>query len=140
VGNRLIRTVSAVIAPSRVLGRAPPCARRCALITYHSRNCARAPQAANNRQVLGTCLAFPATVPSLSERFAKSASSFLQLNLLKGRNMNNLRRFIREEDGQDMVEYALLASFISIVAIAALRAIGPLVNAIYVRVQGALAP
>jgi Flp pilus assembly pilin Flp len=54
--------------------------------------------------------------------------------------MNNLRRFIREEDGQDMVEYALLASFISIVAIAALRAIGPLVNAIYVRVQGALTP
>ena len=54
--------------------------------------------------------------------------------------MKNLRRFIREEDGQDMVEYALLASFISIVAIAALRAIGPLVNAIYVRVQGALAP
>ena len=85
-------------------------------------------------------LAIPATVPSLSERFAKSASSFLQLNLLKGRNMNNLRRFIREEDGQDMVEYALLASFISIVAIAALRAIGPLVNAIYVRVQGALTP
>jgi len=54
--------------------------------------------------------------------------------------MKNLRRFIREEDGQDMVEYALLASFISIVAIAALRAIGPLVNAIYVRVQGALTP
>jgi pilus assembly protein Flp/PilA len=54
--------------------------------------------------------------------------------------MNNLRRFIREESGQDMVEYALLASFISIVAIAALRAIGPLVNAIYVRVQTALTP
>lgn len=53
--------------------------------------------------------------------------------------MNLLRRFIREEDGQDMVEYALLAAFISIVAIAALRAIGPLVNAIYERVRDALA-
>jgi len=53
--------------------------------------------------------------------------------------MNYLRRFIREEDGNDMVEYALLASFISIVAIAALKAIGPLVNAIYVKVQAALA-
>jgi Flp pilus assembly pilin Flp len=52
--------------------------------------------------------------------------------------MKYLRSFIREEDGQDMVEYALLASFISIVAIAALRAIGPLVNTIYVNVQNAL--
>lgn len=52
--------------------------------------------------------------------------------------MNILRRFVREEDGQDMVEYALLAAFISIVAIVALKAIGPLVNAIYVKVQAAL--
>jgi Flp pilus assembly pilin Flp len=50
--------------------------------------------------------------------------------------MNNLRRFLRDENGQDMVEYALLASFISIVAIAAIRAIGPLVN-IYIRVRDA---
>jgi len=52
--------------------------------------------------------------------------------------MNFLRRFVREEDGQDMVEYALLASFISIVAIATLRLIGPLVNTIYVNIQNAL--
>ena len=52
--------------------------------------------------------------------------------------MNMLRRFVREEDGQDMVEYALLASFISIVAIATLRLIGPLVNAIYRRIQTVL--
>jgi Flp pilus assembly pilin Flp len=65
--------------------------------------------------------------------------SFPRSYLLKGRqNMKYLNRFVREEDGQDMVEYALLAAFISIVAIAALRAIGPLVNAIYVRVQNAL--
>ncbi len=49
-----------------------------------------------------------------------------------------LWKLLRREEGQDMVEYALLASFISIVAIAALRAIGPLVNAIYVAVQAAL--
>ena len=49
-----------------------------------------------------------------------------------------LFRFIRDEKGQDMVEYALLASFISIVAIATLRLIGPLVNAIYVAIQAAL--
>jgi Flp pilus assembly pilin Flp len=46
--------------------------------------------------------------------------------------------FIRNEKGQDMVEYALLASFISIVAIATLRLIGPLVNTIYVAIQTAL--
>lgn len=49
------------------------------------------------------------------------------------------KRLLREESGQDMVEYALLASFISIVAIATLRLIGPLVNAIYVDIQAALA-
>jgi len=52
--------------------------------------------------------------------------------------MKTLRRFIREDDGQDMVEYALLASFISIVAIVAIRAIGPLVNTIYTNIQTAL--
>ncbi len=49
-----------------------------------------------------------------------------------------LKRLLRDESGQDMVEYALLASFISIVAIATLRLIGPLVNAIYVDIQTAL--
>lgn len=52
--------------------------------------------------------------------------------------MNFALRFLREEDGQDMVEYALLASFISIVAIVAIRAIGPLVNTIYENIQTAL--
>jgi len=54
--------------------------------------------------------------------------------------MHYLSRLLHEEDGQDMVEYALLAAFISIVAIGALRAIGPLVNAIYIRIRDALAP
>jgi len=52
--------------------------------------------------------------------------------------MDTIKRFIREDDGQDMIEYALLASFISIVAIVALRAIGPLVNTIYQNIQGSL--
>jgi Flp pilus assembly pilin Flp len=52
--------------------------------------------------------------------------------------MRYLRRFLHEEKGQDMVEYALLAAFISIVAIATLRLIGPLVSAIYGRIQTAL--
>ena len=45
---------------------------------------------------------------------------------------------IRKEDGNDMIEYALLAAFISIVAIVALQAIGPLVLGIYNDIQSAL--
>lgn len=52
--------------------------------------------------------------------------------------MDYLKRILREEEGQDMVEYGLLGAFISIVAIAALRAIGPLVNTVYVNIQNAL--
>jgi Flp pilus assembly pilin Flp len=51
-----------------------------------------------------------------------------------------LRKLFRREEGQDMIEYALLASFISIVAIIAIEAIGPLVNDIYVAVEAALTP
>ena len=52
--------------------------------------------------------------------------------------MRILKHFIRKEDGQDMVEYALLAAFISIIAIVTIRNIGPLVDAIYQNVQSAL--
>jgi pilus assembly protein Flp/PilA len=56
----------------------------------------------------------------------------------KGAEMKALMHFLRDESGQDMVEYGLLAAFISIVAIAALRAIGPLVTQVYQNVQAAL--
>ena len=38
---------------------------------------------------------------------------------------NLIQRFIREEEGQDIIEYALLAAFISIAAIAAIVADRP---------------
>ena len=49
-----------------------------------------------------------------------------------------LKRLFNDEKGQDMVEYALLASFISIVAIATHRLIGPAILLIYGRIQSAL--
>jgi len=52
--------------------------------------------------------------------------------------MSTLNRLFHDDTGQDMIEYALLAAFISIVAIIAIRAIGPLVNTIYQNVQAAL--
>ena len=53
--------------------------------------------------------------------------------------MAGLERFIHQDDGQDVVEYGLLAAFISIAALLAIRAIGPLVNDLYVRVRDAIA-
>jgi len=52
--------------------------------------------------------------------------------------LRKINSVIRKEDGNDMIEYALLAAFISIVAIVALQAIGPLVNGIYQDIQAAL--
>ena len=40
-------------------------------------------------------------------------------------------RLYKNEEGQDMIEYGLLASFISIVALVAIKLIGPLVVALY---------
>ncbi len=51
---------------------------------------------------------------------------------------NLIQRFIREEEGQDIIEYALLAAFISIAAIAAIVAIGPKVSEYFTNVQNAL--
>lgn len=59
--------------------------------------------------------------------------------ITRGKAMKNLiQRFIREEDGQDIIEYALLAAFISIAAILAIKAIGPKVNTYFTNVQNAL--
>jgi Flp pilus assembly pilin Flp len=52
--------------------------------------------------------------------------------------MKNLfARFVREEDGQDIIEYALLAAFISIVAWLILQNIGQDVQQMYSNVQKA---
>lgn len=42
-----------------------------------------------------------------------------------------IKRAIREDSGQDLIEYALLAGFISLVAITAITSIGGQVNAWY---------
>ena len=46
--------------------------------------------------------------------------------------MKNLfNRFVREEAGQDLIEYALLAGFISLVAVAAIITTGTGLNTLY---------
>ena len=56
----------------------------------------------------------------------------------KRHTMDSLNRFLCEDDGQDMVEYALLASFISIVAIVSISTIGPLIRALYQNIHIAI--
>jgi Flp pilus assembly pilin Flp len=46
-------------------------------------------------------------------------------------------RFVREDEGQDIIEYSLLAAFISISGYLILQSIGSNVNTIYGQVQTA---
>ena len=46
---------------------------------------------------------------------------------------NLMTRFVREEEGQDIIEYSLLAAFISISGYLILQSIGTQVNSIYTK-------
>ena len=48
-----------------------------------------------------------------------------------------INRFVREEDGQDIIEYSLLAAFISVVAWITLQNIGQDVEVMYSEVNKA---
>ncbi len=50
-----------------------------------------------------------------------------------------LKRLVREEQGQDIIEYALLAAGISVVAIPTVPNIGTAVHEAYKRVDAAVA-
>ncbi len=50
-----------------------------------------------------------------------------------------IARVAEREEGQDLVEYALILVFISIASIAALTALGPQIAAIYTQISDALA-
>lgn len=52
--------------------------------------------------------------------------------------MKALRTLLKREEGQDMIEYAVLAAFISIVAIVTIKLIGPLLVTIYTNIVTAL--
>ena len=53
--------------------------------------------------------------------------------------MKNLfHRFVREEAGQDLIEYALLAGLISIVCVIAITNAGTKVNALYEKIVSSI--
>ena len=53
--------------------------------------------------------------------------------------INYVKSFANQEDGQDLLEYALLVALIAIVAIAAVTAAGNSVSAIFTSIAGSLA-
>jgi pilus assembly protein Flp/PilA len=53
--------------------------------------------------------------------------------------MKALKNFIVAEEGQDLVEYALLAALLSIVSIAALTTLGPVIANVWTQIEAAIA-
>ena len=51
---------------------------------------------------------------------------------------NLIKRFIRNEEGQDLIEYALLIFFIAIVVMVVLDPLGDAVAAVYTAITTAL--
>ena len=48
--------------------------------------------------------------------------------------INRLRTLVRNEDGQDLIEYALLVALISLVAVVAIGTAGSAVNSIFTQI------
>ena len=63
--------------------------------------------------------------------------------LCQSKEEHNVRHFIyqfvRDDEGQDLIEYALLAGFISLVAVVAITNVGTGVNTVYGNVQAQVA-
>jgi pilus assembly protein Flp/PilA len=51
---------------------------------------------------------------------------------------NLVNRFVREEEGQDLIEYSLLAALIAVACIAAMQALAVDINGIFARIGAAL--
>jgi len=52
--------------------------------------------------------------------------------------VNFINRFVRDEEGQDLVEYAMLLAFIALIAIAGVKTLGTTVNGFFSNVATAL--
>ncbi len=49
-----------------------------------------------------------------------------------------MKRFVREDEGQDLIEYALLIVFIALVVVAALGPLGTAVSTVYTNITAQL--
>ena len=67
----------------------------------------------------------------LPARCASRALHVASINWGDRVNKNLVGRFIYDDRGQDLIEYALLAGFISLVAVVSITAVGTGVNGVY---------
>ena len=51
---------------------------------------------------------------------------------------NIVTRFVRDEEGQDLIEYSLLAALIAVACIAAMRALAVDINGIFSKIGASL--
>jgi pilus assembly protein Flp/PilA len=51
---------------------------------------------------------------------------------------NLVNRFVREEEGQDLIEYSLLAALIAVACILVMQALAVDINGIFARIGAAL--
>ena len=52
--------------------------------------------------------------------------------------INRLRALVRDDSGQDLIEYALLAALIALASVLAIQQAGAAVNAVWVAIVGML--
>jgi pilus assembly protein Flp/PilA len=78
----------------------------------------------------------------LNGRQPSSGRGLVKTTKSPGRNestmVNFIGRFVRDEEGQDLVEYAMLLAFIALIAIAGVRTLGTTVNTFFSNVATAL--
>jgi pilus assembly protein Flp/PilA len=72
------------------------------------------------------------TVPQLTEARAGEAREGDDMKLV------NIKTFVRDEEGQDLIEYALLVALISLVCVVALTDAGKEVNNIFTAIKNKL--
>ena len=78
-----------------------------------------------------------ASAEALNELVASNATGIRQpsVSFRRSHMKSLLVRFTREDQGQDLIEYALLAGFISLVAVVAITNVGTGVNAVYTNID-----
>jgi len=52
---------------------------------------------------------------------------------------NLVNRLVRQEDGQDLIEYSLLAALIAVACVAAMKALAVNINDLFAKIGAALA-
>jgi pilus assembly protein Flp/PilA len=75
------------------------------------------------------------------ERGQKRASPLTQVQQTRGENSMKalLVRLVREDEGQDLVEYALLITFIALACIVGMQQLGTAINNRYNSISSSLA-